>query len=123
MDLAASSLTALLHSAPATMSLPLILEVSVARSVSPICMANSPLALVSHSPIIVVSSPKSLAPMGVLSSTVVSPVVARKVHKVSRKARNVTQFVLLDDTNLGAGSVPASSTSEAAGSTMPPPVP
>jgi hypothetical protein len=123
MDLAASSLAALRHSAPTLVGLPSVLEVFVACSVSLTCMVNSPLALVSLSPVCVVSSLTSLAtPMGVISPNVVSSVPARKVHKVAQKAHSVTHFVLSDDTNLGAGSILASSTSEAAGSTMPLPV-
>ncbi len=42
---------------------------------------------------------------------------------MARKARSVTQFVSLADSNLGAGSVTVRTTSEAAGSSMPPQVP
>jgi hypothetical protein len=123
MELAASSLTALRHSAPASVVLPPFLDVSVTPSCSSTCLVLSPLAPVSLSPIGVVSSPAVSASVGVISPSVVSPVGARITHKVARKARSVTHFVLPDDTTLGAGSVPVSSTSEAAGSSMPPLIP
>jgi hypothetical protein len=86
-------------------------------------MVNSPLAPISLPPVGIVSPLTSLAtPVGVISSTVVSSIATRKVHKVPRKASSVTQFVSLADSNLGAGSDSASTTSEAAGSSMPPPV-
>jgi len=71
-----------------------------------------------------VSSPVSLDPIGISSPAVVPPVDTRKSVKVTRKSRSVTHIVSPDVTkSLGAGSVPVCSISEAAGSSMPPPVP
>jgi hypothetical protein len=120
MELAASSLTDLRNSAPGLVVLPPVLDVSVTSS----CMVHSPLAPVSISHLDAVSSPVSLDPIGISSPAVVPPVDTRKSVKVTRKSRSVTHIVSPDVTkSLGAGSVPVCSISEAAGSSMPPPVP
>jgi hypothetical protein len=126
MDLAAISLTALRNSAPAPVSvgLPSTLDVSVACSVASTCLVARPLAPISVPPVGIVSPLTSLATsVGVTSSTMVSTVASRKVLQVARKARSATHFVSLADSNLGAGSVTVRTTSEAAGSSMPPQVP
>jgi hypothetical protein len=114
MDLAAFSLTALRNSAPAPASvgLPSTLDVPVACSVASTCLVTRPLAPISVPPIGIVSPLTSLATsVGVISSTMVSTVAYRKVLKVACKARSATHLVSLADSNLGAGSVTARTTS------------
>jgi hypothetical protein len=52
-----------------------------------------------------------------------SPTAAKIVYKAARKARSVTQLVLVDARDSAVTSSDSSPTIEAAGSTMPPPVP
>jgi hypothetical protein len=107
MDLAAFSLVGLKHSPPATTILGHVLF---------------------NEPHISVSLPSPHTEMDISAGIQItsSPTEAKKVYKASRKPRSITQLVLVDNQHPaapGSGSDSAHPTFEAAGSTMPPPVP
>jgi hypothetical protein len=107
MEMAALSLTSLKQSPPATTVLGPVLF---------------------NEPHISVSLPSPHTEMDISAGIQItsSPTEAKKVYKASRRPCSVTQLVLVDDQHLAApssGSDSDHSTFEAAGSTMPPPVP
>jgi hypothetical protein len=97
MDMAASSLTSLKHA--------VVSSKAVATSFS------SQILPPAHSlPVEQVVPPDSLS-------------AAKMVYKATRKARSITQLVLVDAQDTAVTSSDSAPTSEAVGSTMPPPVP
>lgn len=105
MAMAAFSLTALKNSTPFS---PELSHVSVTAPASP----SDP---VSHA----LETSGMVVPLLPATSL---PLSERKVYKAARKARSVTQLVLVDGRDSEASPY-APSTLEAAGLTMPPPVP